>query len=156
MGCAFGALLLIVCWRKFSNVSSKDNDQNAINLEFLLDPNAPMDPNSNLFAAPMRINKNEDDDDDNEYMDMDVNADMMIKNKKKKKKSEAQFNRLSLDEDEMIKNEKGADDTNNDEESEEYEAEQDGDGDGDALMNMEDYEPPNMMEDCELVLAYIQ
>jgi len=139
--CAFGALLLIVCWRKFSNVSSKDNDQNAINLEFLLDPNAPMDPNSNLFAAPMRINKN--DDDDNECMDMDVNANMMIKNKKKKK-SEAQFNRLSLDEDEMItgKNVKDADadDVNNDEESEEYEAEQD----GDALMNMEDYEPPNM------------
>merc|ERR1712154_186774 len=131
MGCAFGALLLIVCWRKFSNVSSKDNDQNAINLEFLLDPNAPMDPNSNLFAAPMRINGGDDDD---EYMDMDVNASMMIKNKKKKKKKrEAQFNRLSLDEEEKTKVDADDDNANiNEEESE----------DGDALMNMEDYEPP--------------
>merc|ERR1712048_1188135 len=99
--CAFGALLLIVCWRKFSNVSSKDNDQNAINLEFLLDPNAPMDPNSNLFTAPMRID-NDDADNDNEYMNMDVNASLM---KTSNKKKEAQFNRLSLDEDEIIKKE---------------------------------------------------
>merc|ERR1712129_377794 len=135
--CAFGALLLIVCWRKFSNVSSNDNDKNAINLEFLLDPNAPMDPNSNLFTAPMRINNNDDNADMNEeYLDMD----MHINEKKQKKKSESEkFNRLSLDENDDADVD-ADDEENNEEEAEEYEVEQEDDG----LVNMEDYEPPNL------------
>lgn len=38
--CAIGALILIICWRKFSGKDDNENE-NAINLEFLLDPNAP-------------------------------------------------------------------------------------------------------------------
>eukprot|EP01083_Nonionella_stella_P044539 119890_1 len=43
--CAVGALFLIVCWRKFSakeDSAQDEENKNAINLEFLLDPNATM------------------------------------------------------------------------------------------------------------------
>lgn len=138
--CALGALLLIVCWRKFSK-NDKNENENAINLEFLLDPNAPMDPNSNLFASPMHI---DEDDEENHtiqpYLDMDIEADLRPKKSKKQKK----FNRLSLDEDEVENTENEANDNENNIllDSDEFEDEQDDDNNDDGL---EDYEPPNLM-----------
>merc|ERR1711991_460085 len=62
--CAIGALILITCWRKFSGKDENEND-NAINLEFLLDPNATTnDPN--LFTSPMHINDNDNNNNNND------------------------------------------------------------------------------------------
>merc|ERR1711902_342278 len=85
----------IICWRKFSGKDENENE-NAINLEFLLDPNAPtMDPNAtmhindnhnyhtlktDLFDDDDLNNNNDENDNGNDADDDDENNDNNIKN----------------------------------------------------------------------------
>jgi len=71
--CGIGALLLILCWKKFAGKEEDEND-GAINLEFLLDPNAN-DPN--MLSSPMHVDQgrsDDNDDDDEEEDDEDMLA----------------------------------------------------------------------------------
>merc|ERR1712154_187737 len=116
--CAIGALVLIICWRKFSGQDDSENDAGAINLEFLLDPNAPTDPNTNLFSSPMHLNQNLEDED-----------------VRKPKKKKIKLGRLHhLDEEDDDDDDDNADDQGNNDDDDDDENEE-------ALM--EDYEPPN-------------
>jgi len=73
--CAVGALLLIVCWRKFGAVDDSEMD-NGINLEFLLDPNGGADPNSNIFTSPMHIEPDATCDEEEQYHSLQPDIDM--------------------------------------------------------------------------------
>jgi len=147
--CAVGALLLIVCWRKFGAVDDSEMD-NGINLEFLLDPNGGADPNSNIFTSPMHIEPKEEEDQYHSLqpemdMDMDMNMDIEVSDEDdevavKKKTKIKYFSRLD----------DGAGNAGNDADDgrapdeEQYE-EEDTDDEEIDLANplMDDYNPPN-------------
>eukprot|EP01083_Nonionella_stella_P237286 832551_1 len=74
---AIGALLLIICWKKYTTKDENDND-NAINLEFLLDPNAPMDANQIMHINNTNPNNN--------MVDIDNDEDLKPITQKTKKK----------------------------------------------------------------------
>ena len=155
--CAVGALLLIVCWRKFS----KDEGEmdNGINLEFLLDPNHQMDPNSNLFTSPMHIEPDDAAPDAQapaeaqEYhsMHVDVEDDEEEEEEEPVKKKKAKIKYFSrLDDgatgaggDEDAGND--GDDDHANEEEEQSEEEDSDEEEADDLANplMDDYKPPN-------------
>jgi len=154
--CAIGALVLIICWRKFSGKDENEND-NAINLEFLLDPNATnTDPN--LLTSPMHINDNDNDKQRNnnnqniyhslQPEDFENDDDLKPIKKKPIKIKKKYFNRLQDDDDIENDNEyEQEDDGADDEEEEEYE-EYDAEDDQDIndINEDENYAPPQFSE----------
>jgi len=152
--CAVGALLLIVCWRKFSREDGELD--NGINLEFLLDPNGghQMDPNSNLFTSPMHIEPDADEAADAQQyhslqVDVEDDDEDDLEPVVKKKAKIKYFSRL--DDGTTGTGAGGDEDAGNDgdddhaNEEEQYEEEDTDDEEADALANplMDDYEPPN-------------
>jgi len=138
--CAIGALLLIICWRKFSGKEENEND-NAINLEFLLDPNAN---DANMFASPMHINE------DHSLLPQDLENDEDLKPIKKKKKVQQQyFSRLgdeTHDADQEVQVEEEDDDEEQEEEEHGQQVQVLADEEQDDIAPEQpdaNYEPPN-------------
>lgn len=148
--CAVGALLLIVCWRKFGAVDDSEMD-NGINLEFLLDPNGGGDPNRDIFTSPMHIEPDGAAEEDAQQYhsmqpDLEDEDDMeeVVPIRKKKPKIKY-FSRL----DDGATGAGGDEDAGNDgdddrvQEEEQYEEEDTEEEDDLANPLMDDYNPPN-------------
>merc|ERR1712013_312133 len=153
--CAVGALLLIVCWRKFGAVDDSEMD-NGINLEFLLDPNGGGDPNGNIFTSPMHIEPDQergDGDDEDVQQYHSLQPDMMhLEDEEeedevvvKKKAKIKYFSRL----DDGTAGKGGDGDADNgvghEADQEQYEEEDTDEDEEEDLANplMDDYNPPN-------------
>jgi len=153
--CAVGALLLIVCWRKFGAVDDSEMD-NGINLEFLLDPNGGGAANENIFTSPMHIEPDgaAEEEEAQQYHsmqpDMEGDSDDMeeVVPIRKKKAKIKYFSRLD---DGNTGKAGGSADAGNDgdvdlmnlQTEEQYEDEETDEEDDQANPLMDDYNPPN-------------